>query len=83
LAFSPLVVTVISVIVVIVISIFIIVVDAFVISRASVAGVALCAPGWEWYPCFWALWYWRARIEKAGYQLIPIFFIRGFVNLVA
>ena len=83
MAFSRLVVTVISVIVVVVISIFIIVVVAFVISRASVAGVASCAPGWEWSPCFWALWYWHARIEKAGYQLIPIFFIRGFVNPVA
>ena len=83
LSFSRFVVTVISVILVIVVSIFIIIVVAFVISRASVAGVASCAPGWEWYPCFWALWYWHARIEKAGYQLIPIFFIRGFVNPVA
>ncbi len=82
MAFSRFVVTVISVIVVVAISIFIIVVIAFVISRASVAGVSLCAPGWEWSPCFWALWCWRARIEKAGYQLIPIFFIRGFVNPV-
>jgi hypothetical protein len=85
LAFSRFIVTVvISVIVVVGISIFIIVVVAFVISRASlVAGVASCAPGWEWSPCFWALWYWRAGIEKAGYQLIPIFFIGGFVNPVA
>ncbi len=83
LAFSRFIVTVISVIVVVVVSIFIIVVVAFVISRASVAGVASCAPGWEWSSCFWALWYWRARIEKAGYQLIPIFFIGGFVNPVA
>ena len=79
MVFSQFVVTVISVIVVVVISIFIIIVVAFVISRASVAGVASCAPGWEWSPCFWVLWYWRARIEKVGYQLIPIFFIGGFV----
>ena len=83
MAFSRFVVTVISSIVVVVISIIIVVVVAFVISRASVAGVASCAPGWEWSPCFWALWYWRARIEKAGYQLIPIYFIRGFVYPVA
>ena len=83
MAFSRLVVTVISGIVVVVLSIIIIVIVAFVISRASVAGVASCAPGWEWYPCFWVLWYWRARIEKAGYQLIPIFFIGGFVDPVA
>ena len=83
MAFSRFVVTAISVIVAVVISIFIIVIIAFVISRASVAGVASCAPGWEWSPCFWALWYWRARIEKAGYQLIQIFFIGGFVNPVA
>jgi hypothetical protein len=51
LAFSRFVVSVISVIVVVIISIFIIVVVAFVISRASVAGLASCAPGWEWSPC--------------------------------
>ena len=83
MAFCRFVVTIISVIVVVVISIFIMVVVAFVISRALVAGVASCAPGWEWSPCFWAVWYWHARIEKAGYQLVPIFFIRGFVNPVA
>ena len=83
LAFSQFVVTIISVIAVVVISIFIIVVVAFVISRASGAVVASCVPGWEWSPCFWVLWYWRARIEKVGYQLDPIFFIRSFVNPVA
>ena len=83
MVFTQFVVTIISVIVVVVISIFIIVVVAFVISRVSVAGVASCAPGWEWSPCFWALWYWCARIEKAGYQLIPIFFVGGFVDPVA
>ena len=84
LAFSRFFVTVISVILaVILISIVIIIVVAFVISRASVASVASCAPRWEWSPCLWALWYWRARIEKASYQLIPIFFIGGFVNPVA
>jgi hypothetical protein len=68
---------------VVVVSIFIIIVVAFVISRALVAGVASCAPGWKRSPCFWALWYWRARIEEAGYQLIPIYFIGGFMNPVA
>ena len=51
LAFSRFVVTVISVVVVVIISIFIILVVAFVISRASVVGVASCVPGWEWSPC--------------------------------
>ena len=83
MAFSRFVVTVISVIVAIVISIFIIVVVAFVISRALVAGVSSCEPGWEWSPCFWAFWQWHARIEKAGYQLIPLFFVGGFVDPVA
>jgi len=78
--FSRFVVTVISVIVAVAISIFIIVVVAFVISRALVAGVSSCAPGWEWSPCFWAFWQWRGRIEKAGYQLILIFFVGGFVD---
>ncbi len=83
LVFSQFVVTVISVIVVVVISIFIIVDVTFVISRASVAGGASRAPGWEWSLCFWALWYWHARIEEAGYQLIPIYFIRSFMYPVA
>jgi len=82
--FSRVVVTVVSVIVVVVVvSIFIIVVVTFVVGRASVAGVSSCAPGWEWSPCFWALWYWRAGIKKAGYQLVPIFYIRSFVNPAA
>ena len=83
MAFSRFIVIVSSVIVAVVISIIIIVVVANIINMASAAGVSTCAPGWEWSPCFWALWYWRARIEKAGYQLIPIFFIRGFKDPVA
>ena len=65
-----------------IISIFIIVVIAIVTSRALAAGVSLCAPGWEWSPCFWVFWQWRARIEKVGYQLIPIFFVGGFMDPV-
>jgi hypothetical protein len=71
---------VVSVIVAVIISIFITVVVTIIISRASAAGVSSCAPGWEWSPCFWAFWQWCARIEKAGDQLIPIFFVGGFVN---
>ena len=66
-----------------VISIFIVVVITNIISRVLAADVSSCMPGWEWSTCFWAFWQWCARIEKAGYQLIPIFFVGGFVDPVA
>ena len=74
------IVIVVSVVVAFVASIVVIVVVAIVIGRALAAGVSSRAPGWEWSPCFWAFWQWRARMEKAGDQLIPIFFVGGFVN---
>jgi hypothetical protein len=83
LASSQFIVIVVSVVLAVVTSVFVIIVIAIMVSRALAAGVSSRVPGWEWSPCFWAFWQWHAGMEKAGDQLIPIFFDRGFVNPIA
>ncbi len=83
MVFSRFAISIVSVVSVVISVVVVLIVVSVVISRASIVGGTLRAPQLKRSPGFWTIRQRCAGVEEAVDQLIPVFFIGGFMDPIS